>query len=437
MKNQIPAVLPAVIPAALLSVLAACPAPTNNEPTIIPPGDEARSALSRDENPNPPAEDVANLVAGNTAFATDLYHVIDEDNDAAENYFYSPYSISIALSMTYAAARNQTETDFANVLHFLPQDAQHPAFNRLALDLDGRGQNLPADSTADPFRLNVVNDVWAQNGFAMLPSFLDTLAVNYGAGVRLVDFVGDPDGSRTAINDYVTDKTEDKITDLLPEGSITPDTRLVLTNAIYFKASWETAFNKDATSAGDFRNIGGDVSSVDMMHGSMEALYAENDSYQAADLPYAGGELSMLVVVPKDGSFDTFEESLDGEVLDSITDGFLNAEVQLSLPKFTVKSNVPMGKHLKSMGLEPAFDDRADLSGIDGVDQYHISDVLHQAFVAVDESGTEAAAATAVVINVDSAAPDFAELNVDKPFIFAIRDRLTGTLLFVGRVVSL
>jgi serpin B len=405
------------------ALLAAC----GDSPTEIP---EVKSDVARDLQPNVSAADFATLVDGNTEFATDLYR---EVRDEPGNLFMSPHSISIALAMTYAGANTNTAGQMADTLHFtLPGDQTHSAFNKLDLELASRAAN--AMSGTIPFKLQTANAIFGQKDKTFMEPFLDTLARNYGAGLRVLDFNGDPDGSRLTINDWVEDRTNDKIKDLLPPNSVTSDTRLVLTNAIYFSAAWDEPFKADETADRAFKLADGTTISVPTLHQTHERGYAAGDGYKVAELPYDGGQLSMVVVVPD--NLAAFEASLDAALVKNIMASIQTYSLELSLPKFKFDAPLGLKEVLTNLGMTDAFQGGlADFSGIDGTRNLAISDVLHKGFVAIDENGTEAAAATAVIIG-DTSAPEPATLAVDKPFVFFIRDRPTGAILFVGRVVD-
>jgi serpin B len=310
-------------------------------------------------------------------------------------------------------------------------DGRHAAFNKLDLELASRAANAQGDTI--PFRLTTANAIFGQEGKTFMVPFLDTLARNYGAGMRVLDFEGDPDGSRVTINDWVEDKTNDRIKDLLPEGSVTDATKLVLTNAIYFSAAWAEPFEASATADGPFW-IGGDSQVVvPFLHGNHEQGYAAGDGWKAAELPYDGGQLSMVVIVPD--NLAAFEAALSPQLLDTIMDAMHAYALDLKLPKFRFDAPLGLKDVLVALGMTDAFNEAADFSGIDGTRNLLIQDVLHKGFVSIDEKGTEAAAATAVLVG-DTAAPEPATLVVDRPFLFLIRDKPTGAILFVGRVVD-
>jgi serpin B len=270
-----------------------------------------------------------------------------------------------------------------------------------------------------------------------LPGYLDNLAVNYGAGLRVLDFQKSPDPSRVTINNWVSDNTAGKIKDLLPQGSITNFTRLVLTNAIYFKAAWQNPFDKARTQNGTFNLLSGSTVTVPVMKNQESFGYAESDGYQAVELPYDGNQLSMVVLLPGSGKFTNFESSLTAAQLSSILGNLKSNEVNLTMPKFQFDTTLGLKQSLSGLGMTDAFNPTtADFSGIDGKKDLYISDVLHKAFVAVDEAGTEAAAASAVIISTTSMPVNIADVTMDRPFIFLIRDIPTGTILFMGRVMN-
>jgi serpin B len=401
------------------------------------PGDDsvAQSHLARNLEPDVSPAETSTLTSGNAAFAFALYRGVAE-GDA--NLFFSPHSISSALAMAYAGAQGATETEMALALHFgLGQAALHPALNALDLELNGRGEVGPPYE-GDGFELEVANAVWGQRGFPFRSAYLDTLALNYGAGLRLADFVADPDGSRRTINDWVSDQTNDRVKDLLPPGSVSEDTRLVLTNAIYFKAPWLFPFEAEDTTTEPFMPLSGGPVSVSMMHETATLSYARVGDLQAVELPYNGAKLAMLLVVPDAGQFAAFEATLDVETYLAILDALETHEVHLGFPKFEFDSALSLSDPLRALGMADPFDpNAADFSGIDGREDLFISDVLHKAFVSVDEKGTEAAAATAVVIGATGIPGSPVTLTVDRPFFFVIRDVPTGAILFVGRVTEL
>jgi serpin B len=378
--------------------------------------------------------DLALLIEGNSAFAFELYQALREKDG---NLFYSPHSISLALAMTYAGARGDTENQMGDALRFLlPQDRLHAAFNSLDLELASRGEGAEGKDD-EGFRLHIINAIWGQKDYKFLSTYLDMLAENYGAGLRILDFMKEPEQSRMTINDWVSEQTEERIKDLIPQGAIDELTRLVLTNAIYFNAAWQYPFDEDATSEGDFFLLNGDKVTVPMMRQTASFGYAVEDGYQALELPYDGRELSMVILMPEQGKFASFEASLSRQLVDSIIQKIGYRQVALSIPKFEYKSSFGLKQPLTTLGMEDAFiPEAADFSGMDGRRDLFIQDVLHKAFVSVDEAGTEAAAATAVIVGTTSMPPEPIEVKIDRPFIYLIRDIKTGTVLFVGRVLN-
>jgi len=408
----------------LLTGLAACVQPAS--------GDVLRSDKPR-VSPAVSQSDLAALADGNNAFAFDLYQALKGPQG---NLFYSPYSISLALAMTYAGARESTEKQMAGTLHYtLPQDRLHPAFNGLDQALAGRGQGAKGKD-GKGFRLNIVNAIWGQKGYPFLAQYLDLLAEDYGAGLRTLDFRNAPDAGRQVINNWVADQTEQRIKDLIPPGAIDPLTRLVLTNAIYFNAAWANNFEKNATQPADFHLADGSTVKAPMMHQTERLGYAEGSGFQVVTLPYDGRELEMVVLLPGQGKFAEFEKSLTAGKAASIIKDIAPKQVALSLPSYKYESEFSLGSILAAMGMPIAFSGQADFSGMTGNRELAISEVIHKAFVAVDESGTEAAAATAVIMRATAMPVMPLEVTIDRPFIFLIRDIQTGSVIFVGRVMN-
>ena len=392
--------------------------------------DTVRSNKPRIATPGVNAQDLSGLVAGNSRFALELYRALQSQE---HNLFFSPYSISVALAMTYSGARGETERQMGDTLHFLEQSRLHPTFNLLELELASRAEDPQREEGR--FRLNVANAIWGQKGFSFLPEFLDVLAQNYGAGLRVVDFHA-PDQARTIINEWVSEETEGKITDLLPPNAVDTLTRLVLTNAIYFNASWLHPFEEELTKDGTFYLLDDIPISVPMMAQTESFGYGEGDGYQAVELPYAGMKLSMVVLLPEAGHFQAFASGLDAERLGQILENIRSRQVNLTLPKFTYESQFSLSQTLTAMGMTAPFNAGADFSGMTGSRDLFIDDVIHKAFVAVDEAGTEAAAATAVVMRLKAAPAKPIDVTVDRPFLFCIRDIPTGTILFLGHVIN-
>jgi serpin B len=414
-----------LISAILIGTLAAC------SQTVS--ADVLKSDKPR-ETPAVSQTDTAKLVEGNSTFAWDLYQILNKQEG---NIFFSPYSISEALAMTYGGARGTTEQQMADALKFLmSQDLLHPAFNGLDQELAMRGQGAQGKDEKG-FRLNVVNAIWGQKGYPFLSSYLDLLAQNYGAGLRVLDFAKSPEPSRQTINNWVSEQTEGKIQDLLPEGSITDLTRLVLTNAIYFNAAWLHQFKVENTADGTFSLPDGSTMSVPMMNQMDYFNYGKGPDYQMIELPYDGQQLSMVIILPDPSKFQTVEGNLSYAGLADMMVNLKSAEVRLAMPKFNFDSDFGLKEALSDLGMPVAFDpNNADFSGMDGSHNLFISDVIHKAYVSVDENGTEAAAATGVIVGTTAMPIDIVDLTIDHPFIFFIRDIQTGAILFIGRVMN-
>lgn len=401
------------------------------------PSPVAESRLERVSEPDVPASDLQGLVGGNTAFAFDLYQAV---RPGTGNLVYSPYSISLAFAMVYGGARGETAAQMADVLHYtLPEAQFHPAFNALDLDLAARPDQAADVDEEDRFELTIANATWGQEGWPFLSEYLDLLALNYGAGMRLADFENAPESARRQINDWVSDQTKKRIKDIIPPGAIDPSTRLVLANAIYFKATWQYEFDPNETSDAPFYLLDDEAVSVKMMR--MDAgknyAYAAGNGWQAIALPYKGGLTEMLVIVPDAGNFEAFESALTAEAYNEIVSALTPQQVLLSMPKFTFESQYGLSDTLVQMGMSDAFDpSRADFSGMDGQRVLYISSALHKAFIAVDEEGTEAAAATVVIMAMSAMPVEGIELTIDRPFFYVIRDVPTGAILFMGRVVD-
>ncbi len=420
----------------LLIALLAALGCTISPPDTQGPGAQtvlARSDTPRDTTPSVRAGDQAQLSEGNQSFALDLYRHLAGEADG--NLFLSPHSISVALAMPYAGARGMTEAEMAEVLHFtLPPDELHAAFNQLDLELSQRGEGAEGKD-AEGFRLHVVNALWGQEDHAFLDAYLELLARNYGAGLRLVDYAGDAETARQAINAWVSDQTEGRIEELVPRGAVDGLTSLVLTNAIYFNAAWAEPFREEATRDGDFFLLSGGSVKIPLMRQVGAFRYTTGAGYQAIELPYSGEELSMVILLPDSGEFEAFEKSLDQAQLASIFGDLSYEQVDVILPRFEIRTSVSLVDVLSALGMSQAFSSEADFSGIDGTQDLFISNAIHEAFVSVDEAGTEAAAATAVIV-AGSSPIEPPQIRIDRPFIFFIRDIETGALLFAGRTLN-
>ncbi len=385
-----------------------------------------------DTDPELDSSDAVTFAADNRSFAFDLYRELASDE---ANLFFSPYSISVALAMTYAGAEGDTETEIATAMHFgLPEPTLHEAFNATTRALQGRSEELAPRSEGDGFELKIVNQAFGLNDYPFLDEYLDLIAIHYGSGVMGFDN-DDLEAVRQEINGWVADQTEQRVEDLLPPGAITVDTRLVLTNAIYFTASWLLEFDPALTVDGDFEAPSGPVS-VPMMHQTLRAQYSEGDDYQALALPYVSPDVTMVFILPAAGAFADVSSGLDDAFFQEALAGMTEYDTTVTLPRFEFESEQPLKEALSTLGMPTAFADGADFTALaGGVEQLSIDDIYHKAFVALDETGTEAAAATAVVIVNESGVPS-AEITFDRPFIFGIYDEPTGQLLFLGHVVD-
>jgi serpin B len=353
-------------------------------------------------------------------FAFKLYQQLKPSGD---NLLISPHSIVVAFAMTYAGARGSTEREMADVLCFqYPPVGFHSALRELNELLMSRGGPEPNES----FKLSIANGCWGREDLYYVQSYLDTLSEYYGAGLRFLDFVGHPEESRIAINQWVADQTGDRIKDLLPPGSIDYLTYLVLANTIYFRAAWLHRFDSDYTWNHIFTLLDGTEVSVPIMRGELKFPYYEGPGYRAVELPYVGEEVSMILMLPDEGNFEAFESSLDSQKLTAVVDSLQE--------RFSFVSNFDLIPTLRAMGMTEAFNCGANFSGMDGTDDGipWIDVVVHKTFISVNEDGTEAAAGTGMVMTLGVHDEFFA----NRPFIFAIWDRETGTILFLGRVLD-
>lgn len=394
-----------------------------------------RSNLPRDTKPKVSQTDLQKLVEGNTAFAFDFYQAI---RGGQGNLVYSPYSLSLAFALAYAGARGQTAAEMAQVLHYaLPADQFHPAFNALDLDLAQRPSQAAGVDPNERFQLNIANSLWGEKSLSFEKTYLDLLATDYGAGLRPADFSHAPDSAARQINDWVAQQTQERIKNLIPPGSIDSSTKLVLANAIYFKAFWEAAFNASLTTNEDFHLLDGTTVSAKTMSQGLAGSYnyAAGSGWQAVSLPYKGGSAEMVFLVPDSGHFASIEKDLNAGFFNQVVASMQPQQVLLSLPKFTFETPFSLSDVFQQMGMSAAFNN-ADFSGIDGAKDLFIGAVFHKAFIAVDEKGTEAAAATAILMPAAAAVAPGITLTIDRPFFFFIRDIPTGTVLFMGRVLD-
>jgi len=393
-------------------------------------GDGGNVAVVDIDRPAPDPEAMLSTARAVTALSLDLYREIAVEG---QNLVFSPYSAAVALGMARVGARGQTAVEMDAVLYADLAGDLNAGFNALEQALASRPGEFETVDGPLALELATANRIWSQDGLPLEQPFLETLAGNYGAGVRLVDYAEDTEGARQQINDWVSDRTNDRIPMLIPVGILNPSTRLVLTNAVYLNAPWAVPFSP----AGDdiFRRLDGTEVQTPFMRLDIDFAYGEGPDYQAIELPYIGGELSMVVLVPEAGAFAEVEALLTATSLANLPAQLEPRAMFFRFPKFEFRVTASLSDALKNLGMPTAFGAGADFSGITGSAALSISEVLHEAFIAVDELGTEAAAATAVAFD-ESAPADPVHLTVDRPFIFFIRDVETNTILFLGRVLD-
>ena len=420
------------------------PLPPVPSPPVFPPAEIVSPpgpVPAANRSPASPQSE-QNVVDANNRFAIDLYTKLAKDqNFAGSSLFFSPFSISSALALTYEGARGSTADEIHSVFHF-PEDD-----NVLR---DGFADiNAGINSGDSRYVLRTANAFWAEKTYAFLPGYVSTAETYYDAPVINLDFITHPEDSRVTINEWVEDRTEQKIQGLLPPGSIDTLTRLVITNAVYFKGTWVKQFDAGETHESDFMITPGVIpmattTRVQMMQRTdPDAVfgYTETDQFQALRMPYAhesGKQLSMLVLLPKGTTLAAVEDSLDTRDLSALRDSLSTGRVDVYFPKFRLETTYYLSGTLADMGMPTAFTDAADFSGMDGSTDLSISDVVHKAFVDVNEEGTEAAAATGVIIGATGFLPaePVPVFRADHPFLFLIMDDETGNILFMGRVVN-
>jgi|AntAceMinimDraft_16_1070373.scaffolds.fasta_scaffold00683_1 serpin B len=379
-------------------------------------------------------EDVSNVVEANNEFALNFYYHLKDKQDG--NIFFSPYSISSALAMTYEGARGQTAEEMRSVFYFPDNDdLRRTEYAGMIDEINKEGKE---------HQLQTANALWAEKDYKFLDEYFNIVEENYGGKVTNLDFKKNAENARITINNWVEEKTNDKIKDLIPQGMVNSLTRLVLTNAVYFKGDWIRQFNEDDTKDQGFRINKDSVIRVPMMERTDEEArfnYAENNELQILEMPYSGEELSMLIFLPKDNDLEALENSLSFENLSKWKKDLKEKRVKIFIPKFKFETKYFMANDLKEMGMPTAFSGSADFSGMTGKRDLFISKVIHQAFIEVNEKGTEAAAATAVVMEFTSTGgpsetPKILIFRADHPFMFLIQHNATGNILFMGRVIN-
>ncbi|WP_416904213.1 serpin family protein [Micromonospora echinospora] len=365
-------------------------------------------------------------------FTADLYRTLASSR-AGGNVVCAPYSVGLALAMTRAGAGSTTADEMDAVLH-APDPRPHALDSGLnTVDQMLAGRYRDGDGTKQP-RLATANALWTRLGLVVRPGFRDTLAGYYGAAPHAVDFRGAPEAARQEINTWVSDRTNAKIPELLKSGVVSPDTSLMLTNTTYLRAAWKYPFTATATATGPFTRDDGSVVDVPVMRGPFDRMgYLEGDGWRAVDVPYAGDGLAMAIVMPTRNDLAAVEATLDATWLGALLTGFRITDVQLRLPRWTFRLPAELGAALGSLGMPTAFTAQADFTAMSTEPALRIANVAHETFIAVDEKGTEAAAASAVIIRPPSI-PQGPQFFVDRPFLYLIHDRLTGVPLFLGRV---
>ena len=404
-------------------------------PLCLAGEDEARSGKQRSTAALDPAEGKA-LTAAQLELARDLLGALDP-GDRKKNLVLSPASIYQALAMCAAGARGETLAEMQKVLRFpLAPERVHAALGALERELASRSQQKAGREGGRPFTLRPANAVFGQVGRKFEPAYLDLLSEHYGAGLRLCDYVRDPDGARKQINAWVSQATEQKIPELLQPPAVTEDTRLVLVNAVYFLADWETPFEREWTKPGPFTRLDGSKVQAALMHRTGYMSYVEREGVQAVALPYGGGKVKMWVLLPPAGKLEQATAQLPA-LLSGLGAASKSEFVSLALPRLKFTWRAGLKEPLVKLGLERACDaGQADFSGMDGTRQLFVGSVTHQAFLAVDEQGTEAAAATAVEMSAGSVPPPPVPFVVDRPFLLVIQDEPTGAVLFLARVLD-
>jgi serpin B len=373
------------------------------------------------------------LREGNKDFALELFGRLCQDA-GEDNVMFSPFCISSALGMAWAGARGGTEAGMAEALGFGDsQAAVHNGFSRLFGLIEREGIEPGEDSIT----LNIANALWVDDNYPLLDSYVSLVTEYYGAEARNMDFAGDPDAQRVVINDWVEDTTMERITDLLGPGSVTTATRVVLTSAVYFQGNWRFQFNPELTRDGSFTTLAGDEVTVPFMSRTMNIPFYRGNGFRALAMQYADLQSRMIILFP-DGDFEGFQNDLDPGMLEEVVEGLGVREVAVVMPPFEFTTDYSLSPVLADMGMADAFDpSRADFSGFTGERDLFITAVVHKAFVKVDETGTEAAAATGVIMATSAMPSDPPELFLlDRPFVFLIIDDLSDTVLFMGRVTD-
>jgi serpin B len=394
-------------------------------------GKSGKQKTNKMDNANQPVlNETEETARHNNEFAFETLAGLERED---ENLFFSPYSISSALAMTYAGATGKTATEMADVMnYYVNKENNNSGFHQLNNTLQqAKGENT---------ELNIANALWVQQDFSILPEYLNNITQYYDAPVKKLSFKNDIEieKSRKEINNWVADETRDKIQDLIQPGILSQLTRMVLTNAIYFKAGWQHPFDASKTEKAPFYSDNGKEISSDFMHQTGSFRYFENEKYQAVELPYDNGNYAMLIILPvKNNKKELFSKNISNQDIEDMLNKSGSARINLYIPKFKLTSTLQLGNTLSDMGMKDAFSKNADFSGINGKKNLYIDAVIHKAFVGVEEKGTEAAASTAVVMSLKSAMPVEEKpvlFRADHPFLFLIRERSSGCILFMGKL---
>lgn len=362
------------------------------------------------------------IAAAINAFACDLYHTLIQENSG--NFVFSPYSISLAFAMVQVGTRGETATELAKVFHYSP-------------DMAKEFKSVAASASYDPAFFNSANGMFVGINANLLPDYVATLQHAFHATPYPTDFAGDLAAALHQINEWVYAQSRERIANIL--NKLDPNVCLVLVNAIAFKGTWEEPFKKSVTRDQPFTPLSGEESMVPMMAHRARYGYAKGEGWQAVILPYQEGRLAMMALLPDSGQFSMIEREFTAETVAVFNKGFSRRDIILEMPRWKSESSLDLRSILQRMGVMALFDDAlADLSGMNGGRDLYVSDAQHQAMIEVNEEGTEATAATAVVVTSRSMMPEAEPPRVtfNRPFLYWIYDQSTGVVLFAGRYVE-
>jgi len=379
---------------------------------------------------------VSEFVQGRNSFGLTMFQHLRKV-DSKQNIVFSPYSIGLALAMTYGGASGTTAEEMRQVLKIDTKDQDfHESWNYLEQRLNARTNEIQSGSP--DYAVRLTNAVWTQQNYPILESYLNLISSQYGSGIHSIDFSGFPEPSRLEINEWVKNETNQRIDSLIPDGAIKPLTRMVLINAIYLNAAWKHPFSVDLTMGEPFYLPDQNIVEVDMMSQTLNTSFLKNEKISLVEIPYIGEDLSMLIIMPSEQSFELLFSQLDARSLSAFINQEMSGKVELKLPRFSTTSNFELRDVLKAMGMPLAFDSNlADFSAMTPENDLYLDQVIHQAVIEVDESGTEAAAATASLMmgkGFDPSEP--VKITLNRPFIFMIRDTISGSILFLGQIIN-